>query len=161
MAQFNRSKLNKMRILILITIFTVFCIAQNSYADENEIDQHLRSFLDLLVNTESFGPDVINNLYDIEKESSNSDEIYVSLIDYYLGAGGTECLDELITKRGKRILSLLMVKSEKPVECTPKYEAACIKSIEQRNSHINELIEAIKRGIVLCPDNDNCPKVQK
>jgi hypothetical protein len=150
-----------MRILASILILTAFCSLQQIHANEKALDPHLRSFLDLLVNPETFGPDIINSLYDIEQKSSNSDKIYVALIDYYLGAGGTECLDELITKRGKRVLSLLKTMKEKPIECVPKYEARCIKSIEHRNAHISELIEAINRGIVLCPDFEKCPKVQK
>ena len=150
-----------MKTLALILILTAFCSVQQIHADENALDPQLSSFLDLLVNPETFWPDIINRLYDIEHKSSNSDKIYVALIDYYLGAGGTECLDELITKRGKRVLTLLKTRKSKPIECVHKYEARCMKSIEQRNAHISELIKAINRGIVLCPDFENCPKVQQ
>jgi hypothetical protein len=152
---------NKMKTLALVLMVIVCGSVQQLQANENTSDPHLSSFLDLLVNPETFGPDIINSLYDIEQKSSNSDKIYVALIDYHLGAGGTECLDELITKRGKRVLPLLKTMQGEPIACEPKYEARCIKSIEHRNAHISELINAVNRGIVLCPDYENCPKVQK
>ena len=161
MSQALNFKLDKMRTLIFVPVFIIIFLGQATYSDGDVIDPALTDFLDMMINSERSGPDLINSLYDIEQKSSNADKIYVELINYYLGAGGTECLDELITKRGKRVLFLLTEMKKQAIKCLPKYEARCIKSTQDRNAHIDGLIEAIENGIVLCPDYEDCPKIQK
>ncbi len=149
----------KKRISIIVVIISTLCLHQ-LYGGSVDLDPNLKSYLDILVDPNTFDPDRINKLYDIEKLSKNADEIYVDLTDYYLGAGGGECLSELITKRGKRMIPILKDKRMRPVNCFPVYKSRCVSSIKQRNEKIDEFVKAIECGIVLCPDFNNCPKME-
>jgi hypothetical protein len=104
---------------------------------------------------------MIDRLYDIERKSNNADKIYIDLLNYYIGEGPSECLDELITKRGKRMLPLLLKNKEENINCLSKYKKRCIDNITRRNEQIDELINAIKNRVVLCPDETDCPKLEE
>jgi len=148
----------KMLTGILIIILSFFmCQACTSTAS---LDPNLKAYLDVIAAPDAFGPDVINKLYDIEKSASKADQIYVDLMDYNLGVGSGECLAELITKRGKRMIPLLVKKKKSPLNCLSKYESRCRDDINYRNKEIDDYIKAINNGIVLCPEFDNCPKME-
>lgn len=149
-----------MNLLIRIILIIMLVFVYQSCTTKETLDPNLKLYLDVLVNPDTFGPDIINKLYDIEINTSNADQIYVDLTDYDLGAGGGECLAELITKRGKRIIPLLEKKMKQPLFCPPKYKSRCISSIELRNREISDFIAAINKGIVLCPDYNDCPKME-
>jgi len=91
----------------------------------------------------------MDRIYDLNEISRNSDLLLTELLDYRLGAGGAESLMELITKRGKKILSLLKRKRTQPLDCLPKYQSICIKSVGTGNEDIDLMIDAIEKGIIL------------
>jgi hypothetical protein len=103
--------------------------------------------------------DVIDRLYDLNDKSKYPDPLLVELLDYGIGAGGSELLDQFITEKKEKILPLLRAKRAKPIECFSKYESICLNSnsfvfgnegaLALRNENIDELIDAIQKGIIL------------
>jgi hypothetical protein len=148
-------------ILIAFLVLATCIIASPLFADSYGPDPYLISFLDSLIDPKAFYPHTLDKLYAIEHHGSQPDKSFIALTDYYIGAAGGECLDELITKRGKRMLPLLMEKRKRPLDCLPKYQSLCVETVSDRNDRINELIKAIKNGVVLCVEYDNCPEPEK
>jgi hypothetical protein len=73
--------------------------------------------------------------------------LYMELLNYYIGEGPEEILDEQITRMGDKILPFLIEKRNSPVKCEEKYESICF-AMEERNGIINHSISAIKEGTI-------------
>jgi len=74
--------------------------------------------------------------------------LYMELLDYYIGEGPGELLDEQITGMGDKILPFLIEKKTSPVKCEEKYKSICL-TLNERNHIINKLMSAIKEGTIL------------
>jgi hypothetical protein len=142
-----------MSSLKIITIFLAISLASFGCADGDQMvkfDQYYFAVLDAQVESERTQEyHTMDRIYDLNKNSRNSDLLLPELLDYRLGAGGAESLMELITEKGRKMLPLLKRKKAQPVNCLPKYESICIRNIEARNKRIDMMIDAIEKGIVL------------
>ena len=125
--------------------FTVF--AESPYSDPE-----LTQFLDSLTNPNSFYPRTLDQLHSVNKAAS-----LVILTNYYLGSAGGEVLGQLITQKGKAILPMLKKEANAPIACIIKYFSACRKDVANKVEVLNSYIDAIERGVVLCPDLNDCP----
>lgn len=144
--------LNKAIISIVLALSVPFT---GSCAYANQLDAYGNSVLRYAsgdMNTPASAVGVVDSLYDIERMSINKGQVYVALLDYYLGSGGGAVLNELITRNGDTILPLLKQKLTSPISCLPEYQSICAKSSDRRNERITRLIEAINSGVVLCVD---------
>lgn len=74
--------------------------------------------------------------------------LYMELLNYYIGEGPGEVLNEQITGMGDKILPFLIEKKNSSVNCEEKYKSICY-TMEQKNRKINKLINAIKEGAIL------------
>jgi len=142
-----------MSSLKIISIFLVVSLASFDCADGNQtvkFDRYYFAVLDAQVESErTHEYHTMDRIYDLNKNSRNSDFLLTELLDYRLGAGGAESLTELITEKGRKMLPLLKRKRAQPLDCLPKYESICIRSMEARNKDIDLMIDAIEKGIVL------------
>ena len=91
----------------------------------------------------------MDRLFDVKKNSSNPDALFVDLLDYYLGEAGGLTLAEFLSEGGTRMLPLLEAKRLKPLECLPKYTAICADNVDNRNERINWITDAIRKGVIL------------
>ena len=80
--------------------------------------------------------------------SHEKNQMLIELLDYYLGSGPSEILQEFITEEGETMVPLLQKKYNSPLNCLPKYKEICL-TIEERNTFIKGMINAIKNGLVL------------
>jgi hypothetical protein len=138
----------KYSIILLFACFTFFACGHGEQMVK--YDQYFWGVLDESLDalrTRQYH--VIDRLYLLKEKSENSNQLLVELLDYYIGEGGGEILEELITKNGKKMLPLLSNKKLQPLHCLPKYESICVKSIGARNKDIDLMIDAIQKGIVL------------
>ncbi|HXX34970.1 MAG TPA: hypothetical protein VEM15_10915 [Thermodesulfobacteriota bacterium] len=81
--------------------------------------------------------------------------LYMELLNYYIGEATGEMLHEQITRMGDKVLPFLVEKKNSPVKCEEKYKSICL-SMEERNREINGSISAIKEGTIsyaVLPDN--------
>lgn len=142
-----------MSSLKIASIFLLVSFASFGCADRKQMvnfDRHYLAILDAQVESErTHEYRTMDRIYDLNKNSRNSDLLLPELLDYRLGAGGAESLTQLITEKGRKMLPLLKSKRAKPLGCPPKYESICIKSLEARNKDIDLMIDAIEKGIVL------------
>ena len=96
-------------------------------------------------------PKTIDRLYDLNDKSKNANSELVQLLDYYIGEGPSEILDELISAKGKVMLPLLLEKRKGPLNCLSKYKSLCLDK-DTRDENLDMLIEAINKGKVLKAD---------
>jgi hypothetical protein len=139
----------RIRLDICIVIIAMsFCTI--GYAkDVTKTDKFFYSVLDAVLNTRSGQePATIDRLYDLNEKSVDAATQLVHLLDYNIGEGPSEILDEMITEKGKSVLPLLYQKKKMPVDCFKKYQSLCIDK-KTRNEDIEALIAAIKEGRVL------------
>jgi hypothetical protein len=97
----------------------------------------------------------MDRIFDLNRNSRNPDLLLPELLDYRLGSGGAESLTQFITEKGRKMRPLLKRKRAKPLGCLPKYESICNKSLEARNKHIDLMIDAIEKGVVLWAEEPN------
>jgi len=92
-----------------------------------------------------------------KKGGRRADRFLVRLLDYYVGEGPTLALDEAITRRGKRMLPLLDTLRSRNLQCLEEFTNICMSIFpdgrELRNERIEQLTQAIKKGVVLKADN--------
>jgi hypothetical protein len=151
-----------MKTISLLLMFGLMVLGSFHDGSTAEVvDPMLRAFLDNLKQPDRGYPQTLDLLHQVAERSQNPDQALISLLDYYIGAGAAEVLPELITKRGKAILPLLLEKKRRPLECAPQYIEFCAKDVKFRNSEIDTMIEAINEGRVLCADCDESPKSPK
>jgi hypothetical protein len=138
----------------MVVVFLMLGISGTAICQEEYSNPRLNDYLTALVHRGSAVgyPSTLDQLSRI-----TSPESLVVLTNYYLGAGGGEVLGELITKEGKSILPLLKRELQQPVKCLPKYRSRCIDNVESKRKDLTDYINAIKRGVVLCPDLSDCP----
>lgn len=143
----------------VISIFLLASLASFGCADRNQMvkfDRYYLAVLDAQVDGErTHEYHTMDCIYDLNKNSRNSDLLLTELLDYRLGAGGAESLTQLITEKGRKMLPLLKRKRAKPLGCLPRYESICIKSLKARNKVIDLMIDAIEKGIVLWAEEPN------
>jgi hypothetical protein len=94
-------------------------------------------------------PKTIDRLYDLKEKSRDADFLLVALLDYYIGEGPGEILAQFITEKGKVMVPLLIAKEKKPLECLSLYKSICADSLEDRNEQIDQMLDAIRKGIIL------------
>lgn len=99
---------------------------------------------------------VMKSLYTLKAGHERINEQYVNLLDYYLGDADAGILDEFITKQGRSILPLLHEKLGKDISCQAGFESICVKSKKERDERVQNLIQAINQGKVLCVDKTDC-----
>jgi RHS repeat-associated protein len=138
------------RISSLFIFLTITCNLSISYANVTIIyDKFFYAVLDAKLQTKKgMEPATIDRLYELKEKSKNSAQQLVQLLDYYIGEGPSEILDQMISEEGKKVLPLLLDKRKKPLECLSKYKTICIDK-ETRDENIDLLVNAIKEGKVL------------
>ena len=124
---------------MLLLLFHASCFAKNS--DELLLTKILDSSLGA---AQGGDYNTIDALISSASESKNPKELYISLLDYYLGAGAGEVLESFIVKENEHILPLLLKKKNIPLSCQKKYNIICVESIEHRNQRIDRLISEIR-----------------
>jgi hypothetical protein len=149
----------EMKTISLLLIFALVLLGSFHDGSTAEgLDPMLRGFLDNLKQPNGGYPQTLDLLHEVAEKSQNPDQALISLLDYYIGAAAGEVLPELITKRGKAMMPLLLSKKRRPLECAPQYIEFCAKDVEFRNNEIDAMIEAINEGRVLCADCAESPK---
>lgn len=89
------------------------------------------------------------------EDSPERDFILVSLLDYQLRGVESAYLAEMISARGRAILPILEARLKTPPACEEEFLDGC-RTREDRDPLIEELIEAINIGEVLCIDIEKC-----
>jgi hypothetical protein len=118
--------------------------------EQTKYDRLYFAVLDAQVTAQRSGEyQTMDRLLELGDNGDESDRFLVDLLDYYLGAAAGEILQELITSKGNKISALLKEKRNTPLNCLPQYKIICTHSIEHRNRRIDEMLEAINKGIVL------------
>jgi hypothetical protein len=142
-----------MSSLRITSTFIAVALTFLGCAERNQtvkFDRYYFAVLDAQVESErTHEYHTMDRIYDLNQNSRNPDLLLPELLDYRLGAGGAESLMQLITEKGRKMLPLLKKKRAKPLDCLPKYESICIKSLEARNKDMDLMIDAIEKGIVL------------
>jgi hypothetical protein len=141
------SSLKFASILLVVSLTFFACAGRNQTV---KFDRYYFAVLDAQVESErTHEYHTMDRIFDLNRNSRNSDLLLTELLDYRLGAGGGEILTEFITEKGRKMLPLLKRKRAQPLNCSPKYESICIESMEARNEDIDLMIDAIEKGIVL------------
>ena len=91
----------------------------------------------------------MDRLFELRDSQENVNQALVDLLDYYLGSAAGEILGEFITAEGSMIAPLLERKRDSQLECLPRYKSICADSREVRNRRIEEMLDAIRRGVIL------------
>src|ERR1700681_221260 len=114
--------LNKLFIILII-----ICVLPTSYAIAKE-KRHHDKYFDAVLDACSKGKYslVLDNIYDLKDKSRHADELIIELLDYYIGEGPSEVIEEIITKKGNEMLKLLVSKRKKPLQCIEKYKSVCL-----------------------------------
>jgi hypothetical protein len=90
-----------------------------------------------------------------EEDSPERDNILIALLDYQVRGVSGEFLAEMITARGRAILPILKARLDDPPACEEEFLDGC-RTRDERDPLIEELIEAIDIGEVLCIDIEKC-----
>lgn len=142
-------------IFYLILIVYFYQLDPLSIAEEKALcDKYFNSVLSIASSTEAnpeLYPQILDDLDDLDKKGKNTNICLVALLDYYIGEGAREILSEYITEKGKVMLPILREKKKKPLECIPKYKSICSER-KTRDDGIDQLVDAIEKGIVLRTD---------
>lgn len=127
----------------------LYCAAL-SYSGSNNKAEIRDKILSLALEEKS---EMLNAIEETDKLGLRDDELislYMELLDYYTGEGPGEILSEKITSMGDKIFPFLIEKKNMPLKCLEKYERLCAyKDVKERNIKIANMIDAIKKGIVL------------
>jgi hypothetical protein len=130
------------RAFILVTAISIL-ICSNSFA-QNDQDKYFTQVLDSSLQAAQGGEDTVTDtLFSSAGSSENPKQLFVNLLDYYLGAGAGETLMELIIKEGDQMLPLLIKKRDTQLNCREEYQLICTESIENRNKWIDRLLDEI------------------
>jgi hypothetical protein len=146
-----------MNRLLIVCVLIIFSISFASAESEQttKLDKYFFAVLDETLKALDTGEyHTIARLYELKEKSQNRDYLLIELLDYYVGALGSVILDEFITERGKEMLPLLVAKKTQPIHCLEKYKRLCMNT-EERNKDIDFLMDAIKRGIIIRPEDPN------
>jgi hypothetical protein len=144
--------MHKIKLTSMI-IFFVLCWSTLSAAEGDSI----KDTMDKILSAQ--GGEVLDLIDDTDKLHLQRDDLiqlYIQLLDYYVGEGPGEIRAEKITKMGDEILPFLVEKKRAPLRCSEKYRRLCYKDMKERNVIIEKMIKAIKDGTVLYaefPDN--------
>lgn len=119
-------------------------------AKQNQYERLYFAVLDAQVVAQKGGDyHTMDRVFELGRAGRDANHYVVDLLDYYLGAAAGEILQELITSKGGNIVPLLKQKREGPLSCLSQYKAICADSLEHRNHRIDEMLEAIRKGVVL------------
>jgi hypothetical protein len=132
--------------LKVIAVFIVLCWSTLAVAGNNSPKDSVDKILS------AQGGEVLDLIDDTDKLHLQEDDLiqlYIELLDYYVGEGPGEMLGEKITKMSEKILPSLVEKAYTPLRCSEKYKKLCYKNMKERNVHIERMIKAIKDGTVL------------
>lgn len=137
--------------LLLYLFFAGFLFAGCAVrAEQNQYERLYLAVLDAQLEAQKGGDYyTMDRLFELSRAGRGANHFLVDLLDYYLGAAAGEILGELITSKGSNIAPLLKKKRESPLNCLPQYQSICMDSLEQRNRRIDEMLEAISKGVVL------------
>lgn len=126
-------------LAILFLLFFTSCFAQKNQ------EKLLTTILDSSLEAVQGGDyRTIDILAYSSQESEDPKDFYASLLDYYLGAGAGETLEDFIVKEGNSIVPVLLKKKGSPLNCRKEYQQICTESVEHRNERINRLIKEIQ-----------------
>lgn len=140
------------RLLVAFLLSTLPLIACSNAPSTLSQDRHGLKVLEHATSDDSTptaAVGVLDSLYDIERYSPYKREIYIELLDYYIGSAAGAVLNELITTEGKVMLPHLQRKLHTSIDCDKKFNIICITDIERRNKRIRMLSDAITEGIIL------------
>ena len=140
-------------IVVALTLALVIFCADSPAATRDERVAEIRDTLLALTVAESPQAriELVQMLLTLDRLGLSHDELvdlYMDLLDYYIGEATGEILFEKITLLEYGILPFLIQKTYMPLDCEEKYASRCWDSVKERNSHIVHLIECIKNGLV-------------
>jgi len=135
--------------LLLSFIFACFLFSACTVkAEQRQYERFYLAVLDAQIEAQKSGDyHTMDRLFELEHAGKGTDHFLVELLDFYLGAAASEILQELITSKGNNIAPLLRKKRDELLNCPPQYKTICAESIEHRNRWIDEMLEAISRGV--------------
>ena len=143
----------------LTALLLLYLVTATSYA-ASSADQRSDKLFAVVLNTARAGdyPGTLDSVSLLDKKGGRRAERFlVRLLDYYVGEGPTLALDEAITRRGKRMLPLLDTLRSRNLQCLEEFTNICMSIFpdgrELRNERIEQLTQAIKKGVVLKADN--------
>lgn len=132
--------------LKLIVVFIVLCWSTLAIAENNSP----KDIVDKILSARDGEVlDVIDDTDKLHLQQDDLIQLYIDLLDYYVGEGPGEILAEKITKIGDEILPFLIEKKRAPLKCSEKYKRLCYKNMKERNVLIEKMVKAIKDGTIL------------
>jgi hypothetical protein len=134
------------KVGIILTM--LFFINNSSYSENTKIIEIRDKILSLALKN---SPKILKVLKEIDKTGLTEEELinlYIELLDYYIGEGGGEILCEKITRLQDKVLPFLIEKKNTPLKPLEKYKNLSYNSIEERNIKIIDMIDKIRKGIV-------------
>lgn len=150
----RRWKLNGIAVIVVSSLL-IFYNSNWAFSESSRADQIRNKILSLSAQEDYHGDELINTLFEIEKQKlSDSEliEVYIGLLDYYIGEGPGEILSQKITAMGDKILPFLVEKMYMQLHCDKKFKELCRENREERNDRITRLIGNIKKGIIFYPE---------
>jgi hypothetical protein len=139
-ANMHDTKLKLIALVIILWWSTLAAAENNSVKDI--LDKILSAQDDEVL-------DLIDDTGKLYLQEDDLIQLYIGLLDYYVGEAPGEILGEKVTKIGERILPFLVEKEYTPLKCSERYKKLCYRDMKERNVHIERMIKAIKDGTVL------------
>lgn len=143
--------------LISISTLVLFFSRGLALAENSKVDQYKEKILSLALTAHNANDnmktriafeDAMDNVEKVVLQKDELANIYIKLLDYYLGESAGEILSEKITKMGETILPFLVEKANMPLKCENKYRSLCLENKKERNEKITSLINDIKKGLI-------------
>jgi hypothetical protein len=143
--------------LIAISTLVLFLSRELAFPENGKVDQYKEKILSLALaahnandnmKTRIAFEEAIGNIEKIGLQKDELANIYIRLLDYYLGESTGEIMSEKITKMGETTLPFLVEKANMPLRCENKYRSLCLENKKERNEKITNLINDIKRGLI-------------
>lgn len=138
------------KAVIGVCVASLCLLIRPGLASDAGADTQFLAVLDSAVVAERGGDyHVIDRIFELRRNSKEVNGLLVDLLDYYLGEGAGEVLQDFITREGKGIESLLTQKRAAPLNCLHNYEMICRKDVQERNRQIDYMLDAINKGVIL------------
>jgi len=138
-----------------VSLIAIIALLSASLVDAHANGPQTDKRLLLVLNQAKAGnyPAVLDAVDELDKQGKRADASLIALLDYYVGEGPSEIMNEAITRRGKRMLKALETKRQSDLQCLPEYLSVCMSKftdgLKQRNEYIQRLEAAIRKGKVL------------
>lgn len=143
---------------ILLSAIFIFIYGCHSVAGDNSINyEYSRTIISnmgsggntLLNNQNAWEAlDTLSNIENVFERQKN----YMYLLNYYVGEGIGEMLDEYITREGRLILDSLKNMEKISIMCQDEYKHIC-RTKDERNKIIDKLVWHIENNFILCADD--------